>query len=169
MTTLRGIAQPSDCFLTHMLLAYWRKLLFAGRINLRRAEPQASVYQLFVEDVLVRREVVRVHPGSKRRPLIHARGDLGFAGDRAAVPDDVTYPRNPVRVFARAVALAAAHHVRGLQTPLVPTVGECQRDSIPAAFDLNVVGKDPEPGRDGLQVRRVSRVAVVHYYLVPGS
>jgi hypothetical protein len=27
MTTLRGIAQPSDCFLTHMLLAYWRKLL----------------------------------------------------------------------------------------------------------------------------------------------
>jgi type IV secretory pathway VirB6-like protein len=29
MTTLRGIAQPSDCFLTHMLLAYWRKLLVA--------------------------------------------------------------------------------------------------------------------------------------------
>ena len=27
MTTLRGIAQPSDCLLTHMLLAYWRKLL----------------------------------------------------------------------------------------------------------------------------------------------
>jgi hypothetical protein len=27
MTTLRRIAQPSDCFLTHMLLAYWRKLL----------------------------------------------------------------------------------------------------------------------------------------------
>src|SRR5215213_6246866 len=27
MTTLRGIAQLSDCLLTHMLLAYWRKLL----------------------------------------------------------------------------------------------------------------------------------------------
>jgi hypothetical protein len=27
MTTLRGIAQPSDCLLTHILLAYWRKLL----------------------------------------------------------------------------------------------------------------------------------------------
>jgi hypothetical protein len=27
MTTLRGIAQPSDCLLIHMLLAYWRKLL----------------------------------------------------------------------------------------------------------------------------------------------
>src|SRR5215218_6240671 len=27
MTTLRGIAQPSDYLLTHMLLAYWRKLL----------------------------------------------------------------------------------------------------------------------------------------------
>ena len=27
MTTLRGIAQPSDRLLTHMLLAYWRKLL----------------------------------------------------------------------------------------------------------------------------------------------
>jgi hypothetical protein len=27
MTTLRGIAQPSDPLLTHMLLAYWRKLL----------------------------------------------------------------------------------------------------------------------------------------------
>ena len=29
MTTLRGIAQPSDCLLTHMLLAYWRKLLYS--------------------------------------------------------------------------------------------------------------------------------------------
>jgi predicted ester cyclase len=27
MTTLRGIAQPSDRLLTHMLPAYWRKLL----------------------------------------------------------------------------------------------------------------------------------------------
>src|SRR5215208_8464471 len=27
MTTLRGIAQLSDWLLTHMLLAYWRKLL----------------------------------------------------------------------------------------------------------------------------------------------
>jgi hypothetical protein len=27
MTTLRGISQLSDCLLTHMLLAYWRKLL----------------------------------------------------------------------------------------------------------------------------------------------
>jgi len=27
MTTLRGIAQPSDCPLTRTLLAYWRKLL----------------------------------------------------------------------------------------------------------------------------------------------
>src|SRR5215213_8933293 len=27
MITLRGIAQPSDCLLTHILLAYWRKLL----------------------------------------------------------------------------------------------------------------------------------------------
>jgi hypothetical protein len=27
MTTLRGIAQLSNCLLTHMLLAYWRKLL----------------------------------------------------------------------------------------------------------------------------------------------
>ena len=27
MTTLRGIAQPPDCLLAHMLLAYWRKLL----------------------------------------------------------------------------------------------------------------------------------------------
>src|SRR5215217_6994724 len=27
MTTLRGVAQPSDCLLTHMLLAYWRDLL----------------------------------------------------------------------------------------------------------------------------------------------
>jgi hypothetical protein len=31
MTTLRGIAQPSDCLLTHMLLAYWRKLLISER------------------------------------------------------------------------------------------------------------------------------------------
>jgi hypothetical protein len=31
MTTLRGIAQPSDCLLTHMLLAYWRKLLVCVR------------------------------------------------------------------------------------------------------------------------------------------
>src|SRR5829696_10324796 len=28
MRTLRGIAQLSNCLLTHMLLAYWRKLLF---------------------------------------------------------------------------------------------------------------------------------------------
>src|SRR5829696_10325111 len=27
MRTLRGIAQLSNCLLTHMLLAYWRKLL----------------------------------------------------------------------------------------------------------------------------------------------
>src|SRR5215212_3810383 len=27
MATLGGIAQPSDCLLRHMLLAYWRKLL----------------------------------------------------------------------------------------------------------------------------------------------
>jgi hypothetical protein len=27
MATLRGTAQPSDCPLTHILLAYWRKLL----------------------------------------------------------------------------------------------------------------------------------------------
>jgi len=27
MTSLRGISQLSDCLLTHMLLAYWRKLL----------------------------------------------------------------------------------------------------------------------------------------------
>jgi hypothetical protein len=27
MTTLRGMAQPSDCLLTHMLPAYRRKLL----------------------------------------------------------------------------------------------------------------------------------------------
>jgi hypothetical protein len=27
MTTLRGIAQPADYLLTHMLLAYWRGLL----------------------------------------------------------------------------------------------------------------------------------------------
>jgi hypothetical protein len=26
MTTLRGIAQPADYLLTHMLLAYWRGL-----------------------------------------------------------------------------------------------------------------------------------------------
>jgi hypothetical protein len=31
MTTLRGIAQPSDCLLTHMLLAYWRMLLVCVR------------------------------------------------------------------------------------------------------------------------------------------
>ena len=31
MRTLRGIAQLSNCLLTHMLLAYWRKLLVAMR------------------------------------------------------------------------------------------------------------------------------------------
>jgi hypothetical protein len=30
MTILRGIAQPADYLLTHMLLAYWRKLLFTA-------------------------------------------------------------------------------------------------------------------------------------------
>src|SRR5215204_5915706 len=30
MTILRGIAQPADYLLTHMLLAYWRKLLALG-------------------------------------------------------------------------------------------------------------------------------------------
>src|SRR5215203_3518459 len=30
MTILRGIAQPADYLLTHMLLAYWRKLLTSG-------------------------------------------------------------------------------------------------------------------------------------------
>ena len=33
MTSLRGIAQASECSLTRMLLAYWRKLL----VNLTRS------------------------------------------------------------------------------------------------------------------------------------
>src|SRR5829696_1007255 len=37
MTTLRGIAQLSDCLLTHMLLAYWRKLLACSMITFPRA------------------------------------------------------------------------------------------------------------------------------------
>jgi adenine-specific DNA-methyltransferase len=37
MTTLRGIAQPSDCLLAHMLLAYWRKLL-DGMSRLSKAD-----------------------------------------------------------------------------------------------------------------------------------
>jgi hypothetical protein len=36
MTTLRGIAQLSDCLLTHMLLVYWRKLLVLEKQNSSR-------------------------------------------------------------------------------------------------------------------------------------
>src|SRR5215207_208377 len=41
MTTLRGVAQPSDCLLTHMLLAYWRDLLFT---RVRRRDVLGSPY-----------------------------------------------------------------------------------------------------------------------------
>jgi len=33
MITLRGIVQPSDHCLAHMLLAYWRKLLFTNFVE----------------------------------------------------------------------------------------------------------------------------------------
>ena len=45
MTTLRGIAQPSDCLLTHMLLAYWRKLLADLADNARNHFDIVSKYE----------------------------------------------------------------------------------------------------------------------------
>src|SRR5829696_4663931 len=44
MTALRGIAQLSDCLLTHMLLAYWRKLLELRHGEVRKIHlPRTSV------------------------------------------------------------------------------------------------------------------------------
>jgi hypothetical protein len=48
MTTLRGIAQLSDCLLTHMLLAYWRKLLACSMITFPRARARFLVVNVSI-------------------------------------------------------------------------------------------------------------------------
>src|SRR5918994_2995953 len=63
MTTLRGIAQLSDCLLTHMLLAYWRKLLNAW-CELRSPLQQISESQPRTTKLLVEpdTEIVQRYP-----------------------------------------------------------------------------------------------------------
>ncbi len=49
MTTLRGIAQPSDCLLAHMLLAYWRELLVNSSLTSTGWFWKAASYS-FIDD-----------------------------------------------------------------------------------------------------------------------